>query len=82
MLKDTSASHMFALVAENLKFLFSDAVLAFDIYFKTFFVLHLEYPFENRSFWHFVQEFFYDIPSTNAQRSSEFSLFKQIKVKG
>lgn len=53
----------FALVTDNITYLYSNFLQAFDTYFKIFFVLDLQYSFENKEFWQFVQSYFYNIDS-------------------
>lgn len=43
---------------------------AFDVCFKSFHTLNLQYPFEAEQVWRFIQVYFYKIPESRVENSS------------
>lgn len=55
-------------VAEETYFKLETVVKAFDVCFKSFQTLNLEYPVEAKQVWTFFQIYFYDIHPSKADK--------------
>ena len=70
---DDQDSPQFMVSVNTVLYHFNNFLLAFDTLIKLFFVLNISYPFQNSTFFNFIQDFFYNIEST-----TDFSNFKTL----
>ncbi|XP_067613945.1 uncharacterized protein [Eurosta solidaginis] len=54
----------------NIFYKFDNVIKCVDVCFKIFHVLNLKYPFECKSIWLFIQQFFYDFTLKSHEKSS------------
>lgn len=60
---------------DNTTYPFLTVIDAFDVLFKIFFVLNLQFPEESDLFYNFVQSFFFEIPTS--KKCTKISILNQ-----
>lgn len=60
---------------DEICWVFTNIKKALDVLFKTFQVLNLEYPYENKCLWTFIQKFLYHIDTKYDIKSPCLSTF-------